>query len=363
MNFNSSRNYNVSVKHHILFWFAYFTLNTLRWGSYFDDPSFNNFQSPYLYSLKTNLLGFAIHISLCYFNIYFLMPKFVFKKKYLFFILTIVSAIFIMVTLKFNITNLFISENVWPEGPEHTDTMTLNWVMQMMFGELYVITFVTAIKITLDFLEEHQRVANLEKAQLETELLFLKTQVSPHFFFNTLNNIYSLAVEKSKKTPKIILKLSELMRYLLYETKSKRQSLENEIICIQNYLDLERIRHNDELEIDMSISGDIRDKEIAPILLLSFIENAFKHGAQKNIGKVKITIDFTIKSNFLYFTISNPMPKITEHQKSFNHSSGIGLENVKKRLALGYNKNDYKLIIRNNKDMFVVKLKIRVAQN
>lgn len=155
--------------------------------------------------------------------------------------------------------------------------------------------------------------------------------------------------------------LSELMRYLLYETKSNRQSLENEILCIQNYLDLERIRHNNELEIDMSISGDIEDKEIAPILLISFIENAFKHGVNKTIGEIKIDIDFTVKNDFLYFTITNPMPKITEHEDSINKSSGIGLENVKKRLELGYNKNDYKLIIRNKNDMFIVKLKIKVS--
>ncbi|WP_317045149.1 sensor histidine kinase [Jejuia pallidilutea] len=273
----------------------------------------------------------------------------------------ILSAIFIMVIVKFNLTYYLVSNNVWPEGPVPTNTLTLNYVIDMMIGELYVITFVTAIKITLDFLKEHKRVADLEKAQLETELLFLKTQISPHFFFNTLNNIYSLAVENSNKTPKIILKLSELMRYLLYDTASKRQSLENEILCIQNYIDLERIRHNDQLEINMSISGDIQDKEIAPILLLSFIENAFKHGAHKNIGNVKIDISLTIRKDFLYFRIANPMPSKTEHEERFSHSSGIGLENVKKRLALGYHKNDYKLIIKNVKNKFVVKLKIKVT--
>ena len=107
--------------------------------------------------------------------------------------------------------------------------------------------------------------------QSETELKFLRTQISPHFFFNTLNNIYSLAIEKSEKTPKIILKLSELMRYLLYETRTKRQRLEQEIICIQNYLELESIRYGKLLEIDMKISGDIMNKKIAPILLLSFV--------------------------------------------------------------------------------------------
>lgn len=351
MNFESNRLYRISLKHHIIFWVIYFTITVIRWGGNHGD---------YFYSLKTTLMGFPIHMFLVYLNIYVLMPKFAFKKKYFAYIFLILSVIFIMVLAKFNLTYYLVSTNVWPEGRE-IDTITVDYIIDMMIGEIYVITFVTAIKITLDFLKEHQRVANLEKVQLETELLFLKTQISPHFFFNTLNNIYSLAVEKSKKTPKIILKLSELMRYLLYETKSKRQSLENEILCIQNYLDLERVRHSDELEIDMFISGDIQDKEIAPILLLSFIENAFKHGVHKNIGEVKITIDLAIKKDFLYFTVSNPMPKITGHKEPFNQSSGIGLENVKKRLALGYNENDYNLNITDKDNMFVVKLKIKVS--
>ncbi|MEI6865429.1 sensor histidine kinase [Flavicella sp.] len=357
MNFNSKQLHPVSLNHHILFWLLYFFLNFFRWGSYFNGVK----ESPYMYSFITNLLGFPIHMVLCYLTIYILLPKLAFKKKYISFIFLILSAIFIMVFVKFNLTYYLVSTNVWPEGPLHVSEMTVDYTIEMMFGELYVITFTTAIKTTLDFLKEHQRVANLEKTQLKTELLFLKTQISPHFFFNTLNNIYSLAIQQSKNTPKIILKLSELMRYLLYETKNKKQSLEKEILCIQNYLELERIRHNNGLEVNMSISGDLEEKKIAPILLLTFIENAFKHGANKNIGKVKIDLDFTIKNNFLYFTISNPMPKITAHTDLFDRSSGIGLENVKKRLALGYNKKDYKLVIVNNNDLFVVKLKIKVS--
>ncbi|MDO5971946.1 histidine kinase [Flavivirga aquimarina] len=357
MNFNSRQLYKVSLIHHIIFWSVYFLFNFFRWGSYFSEVK----ELPYLYSLRTNLLGFPIHMILCYLNIYVLMPKLAFKKKYISYIFLILSAIFLMVLVKFNLTYYLVSTDVWPEGPKPISNITLNYAIEMMIGELYVITFATAIKITLDFLKEHKRVADLEKVQLETELLFLKTQISPHFFFNTLNNIYSLAVEKSKKTPKIILMLSELMRYLLYETKNKQQSLENEILCIQNYLDLERIRHNENLEVNMYISGDIQDKHIAPILLLSFVENAFKHGAYKNIGEVKININLIIKKDFLYFTISNPMPKLTEHKESFNHSSGIGLENVKKRLALGYKENDYKLTIGNKNNLFVVKLKIKVS--
>jgi len=266
-----------------------------------------------------------------------------------------------MVIVKFNLTYLLISHDVWPEGPKTIDKLTLNYTIDMMIGELCVITFVTAIKITLDFLKEQKRVADLEKSQLETELLFLKSQISPHFLFNTLNNIYSLSVEKSNKTPKVVLKLSELIRYMLYETKNKKQTLENEILCIENYLDLERIRNDDRLEVNMSISGDIHDKEISPIILLTFIENAFKHGVNKNTGKVIVNINFKVKGDFLHFTVSNPTPEITHHKDNFNKSSGIGIENVKKRLELDYNKNDYNLSFKNKKNIFVVKLVIKVS--
>ncbi|MCD0468662.1 sensor histidine kinase [Flavobacterium sp. JAS] len=352
MNFNSGKLYRVPLQYHIFFWLTYFLFNTFRWGIYFND---------YGYSLKTNLLGFPIHMTLCYLNILVFMPYLVYRKKYLLYILAVLSSIFIMVIIKFNLTYLLISHKVWPEGPQTIDKLTLNYTIDMMIGELYVITFVTAIKITLDFLKEQKRVTDLEKSQLETELLFLKSQISPHFLFNTLNNIYSLSVEKSNKTPKVVLKLSELMRYMLYETKNKRQTLENEILCIENYLDLERIRNNDRLEINMSISGDIHDKEISPIILLTFIENAFKHGVNKNTGKVIINISFKVKDDFLHFTVSNPTPEITDHKDNFNKSSGIGIENVKKRLELGYNKKDYNLSFKNKKNIFVAKLVIKVS--
>lgn len=348
---NSNTIREIKLKHHIIFWSIYFIFNTLRWGSYFND---------YSYSIKTNLIGFPIHMTLCYLNIYVFMPKFVFKKKYVTYVSFLILSLFMMLLVKFNLTYYLVSENVWPEGTEVISKLTLNYSIDMMIGELYVITFVTAIKITMDWLKEHKRLTDLEKLQLETELLFLRSQISPHFFFNTLNNIYALSLENSKKTPKIIIKLSELMRYLLYETKKKKQSLEKEIICIQNYLDLERIRFDEKLEVNMTISGDIKNKKIAPILLLSFIENAFKHGANKNIGKIRIDIDFNIIENFLYFRIANPIPTETKYEQQLNKSSGIGLQNVKKRLALGYKTDEYNLDIKTIDSLFIVELKIKV---
>ncbi|CAM1364676.1 Histidine kinase [Tenacibaculum xiamenense] len=349
---DSQRFFKITFKHHIIFWTVYFLFNTYRWGRYFDDFS---------YSFKTNLIGFPIHMALCYLTIYVIMPKFVYKRKYLMSIILIIIAIFTMVILKFNLTYYLVSQNVWPEGPEPISSLNTDYIIDMMIGELYVVTFVTAIKSTIDWIKEHKKSTDLEKSQLETELLFLRSQVSPHFFFNTLNNIYSLSLEGSKKTPKIILKLSELMRYLLYETKEKRQELRNEIICIQNYLDLERIRYGDFLTINMNITGDIEDKTITPMLLLSFIENAFKHGANKSIEKVKIDIDFKIQDDFLYFRISNPIPNKNINEAIIpEKKGGIGLKNVKKRLELGYKESDYTLTIDDSNQQFTVELKIKV---
>jgi len=343
-----------TLRHHVIFWLIYFLLNTLRWGNYFDD---------YVYSLKTNIVGFPIHMILCYLNIFILMPRFVFRRKYFLYVVFLIASLLTMVFIKFNLTYYLVSTNIWPEGPEVIQNVTFSYAVDMMIGELYVTTFVTAIKITMDWLQEQKRVTALEKVQLETELLFLRTQISPHFFFNTLNNIYSLAIEKSNKTPKLILRLSELMRYLLYETKSKRQSLEKEIICIQNYLDLEQIRYGNKLKIDTNITGDISDKKIAPILLLSFIENSFKHGANKITGDVKIDIDFKIVENFLYFTVSNPLPETPNLSENIENSSGIGLTNVKKRLELGYKSEDYSLNIEKKNKLFIVTLKIKCNED
>ncbi|MEM9687583.1 MAG: histidine kinase, partial [Bacteroidota bacterium] len=160
--------------------------------------------------------------------------------------------------------------------------------------------------------------------------------------------------------PKTILKLSELMRYLLYETHQKKQSLTKEIICLQNYLDLERIRYGNLLNINMNISGEIEDKEIAPMLLLSFIENAFKHGANKNVGAVAIHIDFNVIDDFLYFKVSNPIPSANNNNEIRSYSGGIGIGNVKKRLELGYQENEYELTIGNQNNQYVVELKIKV---
>jgi len=123
---NEAQGYQISILHHVIFWTIYFLFNTLRWGSYYGD---------YFYSLKANLLGFPIHMALCYFTIYFLLPKFIYKRKIFGFVLILLTAIFLMVFLKFELTYFLISNNVWPEGPEETSTFSFDYALVMMLNE------------------------------------------------------------------------------------------------------------------------------------------------------------------------------------------------------------------------------------
>lgn len=316
-----------------MFWVAYFLFNTVRWGFYYDD---------FLFSLKGNILEFPIHIIICYTTIYCLIPLFIPRKRYLPFIAIVLGMVVGMMLLKFELTYHLISRNVWPEGPEYTDSLTPNYLMNITMGEIYVLSFVTAIKVTIEWLKENQRATVLQREQLETELLFLRSQISPHFFFNTLNNIYALTIEKSDKAPEIILRLSEMMRYLLYQTKNHQQSLKQEIECIKNYLELERLRYGDKIHVDMHIAGDPDNKTIPPMLLISFVENSFKHGASKCLDRADIRIHFEIRENELFFKVTNTIPSVLE-EESDKQKEGIGLKNAKKRLELSYTPGAYQL--------------------
>jgi len=206
----------------------------------------------------------------------------------------------------------------------------------------------------------HQVLAELkemEKQKLEVELNTLKEQLNPHFMFNTLNNIYSLSLDKSDKAPEFILKLSDLMSYTLYECKEKFVPISKEIDFIKNYLELERIRVRDGVKIDFNIKGDSLNKKISPLLLLTFIENAFKHGinTRPNNPFIKIDLDFET-NNKLLFKIENSKPKI---EAINTENNGIGLKNAKKRLNLLY-PDKHQLKISDNELVFLVELEIEL---
>ncbi len=198
-----------------------------------------------------------------------------------------------------------VTKEIWPEAERAGKFLETNHIIAVVLGELYVLGFVTAIKLLIDWPIELKRNEDLAKLQLSTELKFLRTQIQPHFFFNTLNNLYALTLTKSDDAPRMVIKLSDLMQYVLYEVKSSKASLLEEINHLNNYIDIERIRFKDKIELEMDITGNIEDIEVPPLLFLTFIENAFKHGLNEN-DQIKISMSFELtKDNYLEFKLMN----------------------------------------------------------
>ena len=217
-----------------------------------------------------------------------------------------------------------------------------------------VVVVAFAYRLLLLWFQQEKIRKELENQKLQAELSFLKMQVNPHFLFNALNNIYSLAVmEKSKKTGDSIMKLSELMRYVLYEKEDaqNRVSLDKEIRHINSYIDLEKLRHPGDVFINFSIEGEPNGKRIAPLLLFPLIENACKHGVLTDAQK-PVDINLKVTDHQLNFSIEN---SINTYQK--DAVGGIGIPNVQKRLDLLYGKK-YSLDVSNTADRFIVNLKL-----
>lgn len=345
---NTFRNtsYKTPIKYHFIFWISYFLLNVVRWGSYFND---------YWYSLKSNLVEFPLHIIIVYFNLYYLFPHFILKKKYFKFLIYFILSLLLLYVVRTGFNYLLVSKNIWPEADGIQKAFTFNHVLAVVIGEVYVIGFVSTIKLILDWTFERERVEKLEEIQLKTELQFLKAQIQPHFFFNTLNNLYALTLEKSKQAPDVVLKLSEIMEYILYDAKEPKIRLLNEINYIQNYIDLEKLRFGEKVAVQVNMQGNIGVVSVPPLLFLPFIENCFKHGAVDN-DKLDVLIEFNVdESNVLMFKVTNNYNLFTQDKK--NH--GIGNQNVLRRLELLY-KDKFTLNTKTEKQNYIVELFIQL---
>jgi two-component system sensor histidine kinase AlgZ len=194
-----------------------------------------------------------------------------------------------------------------------------------------------------------------QQERITAELQLLKAQVHPHFLFNTLNNIYSFSLENSPKTPQLILKLSSLLSYMLYDCKTDEVRLEKEIKIMKDYIDLERERYGNKIEISWSVEGEIKDKFIAPLLMLPFLENAFKHGTSEQIEKSWLSVDISVMHGTLKCKIAN-----SKNEYVSQSANGIGINNVKKRLEFIY-PGKYDLRINDEGNFFVVSMMLILA--
>lgn len=175
----------------------------------------------------------------------------------------------------------------------------------------------------------------LKRRNFLQNLTFLKAQIHPHFLFNTLNNLYVLTLQKSEKAPTTVLKLSEMLDYILYQCNDTRVTIEKETALIQNYIELEKLRYGDRLKLELEENIDNKNVLIAPLVLISIVENAFKHGASGAIDTPTIKISIEVKNHQLSFHVYNTKARIAQKDET-NYKHGIGLKNTKKQLELLY---------------------------
>lgn len=283
-----------------------------------------------------------------------LIPKYLFVGRTLRFTYLLICAIAFSVWVNI-VSVIFIiwyTSYYYPKAslPGYTDLILL------LSGSFLTIMFAAIIHLIK---ETYSKIIERNKAeQLKTEtelklkeakLKLLQGQLHPHFLFNMLNNLYGLCIEKSSATPNVILQLSALLDYMLYECDKTKVPLINEVEFIQNYIELERLRHDERLNVSFEIDCIPNNVEIAPLLLFSFVENAFKHGVNKNTEGAFVYINLSVSKGVLNFSIRNSLPPFS-HRKS---NGGIGLKNVTDRLNLIY-PNRYKLDIRIENNMFNV---------
>ena len=194
----------------------------------------------------------------------------------------------------------------------------------------------TGWKVTSDWYVLQGEKRELQSQNLQSELKFLKSQINPHFFFNTLNNLYALTLKKSDLAPEIVLRLSEMMRYMLYESNEKEVSLENEINYVINYIELEKLRQGTAFKINFDVEGDSSGQKIAPLMFIPFLENSFKHGLDNQIKSGFVNIKMRLNEASVELDIENSKPPSLPSSLKPKKSGGIGLENVKRRLKLLY---------------------------
>ncbi len=314
---------------HVMFWVAILLL----YGIFFGRRNNNYLQTLFFVGLLMPVV-----IAATYFFNYYLIPRFIIAGRYRLFILyscyTILTALFLemMVAL---LTFLVMAElRVHNMSPASVD------IFFLLSSFLVVLFLGVAIKMVSFWRQSKNDYQALARERIEMELKFLKAQLNPHFLFNTLNNLYYLTTEKSDKAPQAILQLSEMLDYVMHSSKSIFVPLEKELKQVENYIALELLRYEDRVNITTKFSGDLNKYEIGPMILITLIENAFKHGVMPIAGKAWINFIVQEKEESLLISISNSA-------SCTKPGNGIGLENLRSQLHHLY-KDDYSLEVVNS---------------
>jgi len=340
---------------HILFWLAYCIQSTLHEYTWVHD-NFAQQTNAFWLALKFNLCLVPIIMLFTYLVIYVFTDQVLTARRKLYIVIPqVILAMLVTIFLQNLVNNYVVTASLYPK-----DQVTFANIFDPYNGFMalldtgYVTGLALALKLFRMQIVTLRNKRDLVKDKLETELKFLKNQINPHFLFNTLNNIYSLARKKSDCAPEMVMKLSKLLRFMLYESGKDTIPIADEIRIIEDYVELEKIRYDKRLTLSFDKQIDDMRQRIAPMILLSFVENAFKHGASETTENTCIAIKIVLQKGRLTFFINNSQ----EYNGANEVQEKIGLSNVRRQLELMY--REFNLGIDNLADNFNVNLQINL---
>ncbi len=335
---------NLRPVYHGLFWLTLF--GTILWSDYEKGSD-----------MWVAVLDESIHLLfyafLVYLNLYYLIPNYLARHAFVYFGL-VMAACAIVTPVEVLVFYL-----KYYDEPVYRAKLVSSQVL-LFLGNVFITILSTVLRVIMDWWRYQREKQVLLTQTMQSELRFLKSQINPHFLFNTLNNLYALTLKKSEQAPEIVLKLSEIMRYMLYECNERRVLLSKEIQYIHNYLDLERLRQPKEADIRFTTEGHISDQMVAPLLFVPFVENSFKHGLNHHVqGGGFVRLNLRVSGEDLEFFIENSKAESLPRQ---NHprSGGIGLVNVRQRLELLYPEN-HTLLVQDEPHRYAVTLHLKMV--
>lgn len=338
---------------HFIFWFFWWLFMGLIYGFlYTPEGQMNLMRQAYIEAL----IFLPQHMVLSYGIIYLILPRFVFKGRYWLGITSVIFLTVMVAGISHIVANYVITPIREAYHIQSKPTALFFSLLAGLRGSMTVAGFAVAIKLVKLWYFKNVDNERLEKATLKAELEILKGQLHPHFMFNTLNSIYSLALKKSEHTAGTILKLSQLMRYMLCECDHTLVDLKREIEILYHYIELEKSRFTDRLDMVINMQGDFGGMRIPPLLLMPFVENSFKHGVNEMTEQAWISLDLRVEANQLKFKLMNGKPETGDIS---GHSSYVGLVNVQRRLNLLY-PGTHELRITQDGDIFIVNLMLQL---
>lgn len=357
---------NDRIKQHLLFWGIWYPYMTLTHAaSPFGYPEMAYFRNP-VYTFTESFIVILAQVPLTYGVLYFVLPKFILKKKYLLGLFVIIAFWFAGGIINLNLMGKvmppllawLLPSQYLPLAPRSEGVSFFMAVIATNKGAFTIATSALMLKFGKHWYHKEHKNLQLQKENAESQLRLLTAQVHPHFLFNTLNNIYSQTQLESPKGSKMIMGLSDILRYILYEGQKPLVPLTQELQLIIEYVNLEKIRYGNKLEVDVLIPATPSNLYIAPLLLLPFVENCFKHGTSNVLENPWINLTIALNDTTLTMKLMNGKVPAKENEQK---RSGIGINNVRKRLDLLY-KDKYDLQIREEEDVFVVDLRVELIR-